>query len=151
MSIVICCICHSAVFYDFIPKKNKGVKIFQSIQKYKAEWSLLLIGLSWMIFSLSYTPPTGDTPGVWYQRSGAIGVLSAVIVEFRLFFHSLHESYFSTVDRSSLSPMEKKLLWETIGKPVGTLRIFTLGMALHGTITWGYGDLLYPLFISFSP
>jgi hypothetical protein len=72
----------------------------------------------------------------WFQRSGSIMVIFAVLLEFNLFkYNSVEEAGTVYVEGQAVSkggalPTFKKII-----------KVFGFILAILGTLIWGYGDL----------
>jgi hypothetical protein len=116
-----------------------GTHRLMDLDKYlvlRKEISLLLIGVLWSVFSYFFT--LYGEPDIWFTRSGAVLVLMAVIVEFRLGIIQQRNSSRSTVvaglgiPNSSRSPSENK-----------NVAAVAHVLAVTGTLIWAYGDWLH--------
>ncbi|MEX1215726.1 hypothetical protein [Saccharospirillum sp.] len=80
--------------------------------------------------------PEGDSPGVWFQRSGSILVVFSVLADAIL--ASLFTSLFPGSQTVVLTDDDAVSL-----KPLYTIvSIFAVVFTVVGTVIWGYGDLL---------
>lgn len=109
--------------------------------KEKVEWweyTLLTIGFSTLMVSFLFSMLQND--GLWFARSGSIGVIFGAILEYNF-------SY------------QQQLLNQDIGKKLGVwvdhpidytetisiriIKTLTHFLLLISTIIWGYGDLIF--------
>ena len=103
----------------------------------KAIGSAALILFAVIVLAATYNGillPEIDDPDVWFQRSGSVAVFIAVYLEYIAQFQLKNLAEFEieriTFDRPFSSYFE-------------LISQFCVGLAIIGTIVWGYGDLLY--------
>ncbi|WP_394224455.1 hypothetical protein [Alteromonas gracilis] len=77
--------------------------------------------------------PSTEELGVWFQRSGSLIVLFAVLGEY---YVSKMASTLRPAGHVGITKME-----ETLPKTVGLFHLIALFLAIIGTFIWGYGDL----------
>jgi len=126
------------------------------LSKYKIEWLLLVFGLLSISVSI-YFDLCSINSTTWFARSGAIVVLVAAIVEFRLASYSYEDIYNAAIQTArkkastpsvSDNPMVNGLVQSNLTKkPEAPLSRKILSVVSHifvilGTAVWGYGDLL---------
>ncbi|MCE2029307.1 hypothetical protein [Sessilibacter corallicola] len=115
-----------------------------SIKKYRVEWALIALAYLTMIIPGYFKPDIVLEPiEVWYQRSGALVVMLAIMVEFRLSWESHFNQYFSRPNDGDFSKMVE--IWNEEGRPLSIIHVFVNILLVWGTITWAYGDLIHPL------
>jgi hypothetical protein len=91
--------------------------------------AVLAIGMDWH--------PAGDSPGVWFQRSGSILVVFSVLADAIL--ASLFTSLFPGSQTVVLTDDDAVSL-----KPFYTIvSVFAVIFTAVGTVIWGYGDLFF--------
>lgn len=79
--------------------------------------------------------PINEDIAIWFQRSGSLIVMCAVLIEFQLF--SIHGAIFpSDVSFSQFTDLENKY-----GNKHKLFSVFAASVAILGTVIWGYGDL----------
>jgi hypothetical protein len=120
--------------------------------KYKTEWLLLSGALLMSIVSIfGDISTTIDTN--WFARSGAILVLFAAIVEYRLslfLFDDIHNAAVkNAIKNSVIASFEDNKFIQALTaikpkppKPRATLAITSHIYIITGTLIWGYGDLI---------
>jgi len=106
------------------------------LSRLKLEVSLLVLSFSWVLFSYFYS--FGQEPDTFFARSGAVMVLLAVIVEFRLnneLFKVMQNNFYANYSKvkpvPSLPPRHKIIS-----------RLAHLFVVV-GTFIWGYGDIIF--------
>ena len=124
--------------------------------KHKKEWLLLIISIVFSMASMFFDIQTVDDT-IWFQRSGAVLVLFAAIVEYRLASYS-HDEVFDaikvTAKKRAVMPnisdndLVNGLVKSNIASKPETpkdrkvLKLFAHVFVVLGTAIWGYGDLL---------
>lgn len=76
--------------------------------------------------------PSNELAEVWFQRSGSIAVVLAILAEIGLFSLTLRNE--SLVENMYL---------QKLGRWIDTGEILAKTMLVVGTLVWGYGDLIY--------
>lgn len=124
--------------------------------KYNKEWLLLVISILFSMASMFVDVQTVDDT-IWFQRSGAVLVLFAAIVEYRLASYSHDEVYDAikvTAKKRAVMPnisnndLVNGLIKSNIASKPETpkyrkvLKLFAHVLIVLGTAIWGYGDLL---------
>jgi hypothetical protein len=106
-------------------------------RKYTIEWGL--IGVAILVAILSVIADYYSTGCNWFARSGAIAVLLAAIVEYRISSHIYDDIYRANAQQqhSGFATKPKK------PKNRDILSFLTHTILILGTIIWGYGDLLW--------
>ncbi|GHB74758.1 hypothetical protein GCM10008107_25330 [Psychrosphaera saromensis] len=102
-----------------------------------------------------------DTPSIWFQRSGSIIVITAIILELKHknkmnLLYSFTQKLIIDNLKVDLEPSNKPYYslsadneMREIIKPYDTLvEINLIVWAIIGTMIWGYGDIIYKLFNS---
>ena len=84
--------------------------------------------------------PSSESLGIWFQRSGSIIVLLAVMIEFNLFKIGSELSSNGRVDN------ELHILIDKFSSLKVWFSFFSSVLVIIGTVIWGYGDL----FIKYS-
>lgn len=79
--------------------------------------------------------PEEENISVWFQRSGSLIVMLAVIVEFNLL--SIH----TYLNSARIHFNEYEDLKKKYGVKHNIFSVFTVIIAIAGTVIWGYGDL----------
>lgn len=107
-------------------------------RNYKIEWFILVIALMSVLVSAILDMYTEDLS--LFARSGAIAVLLAAIVEYRISSHIYDDIYRASAQQkhSGFATKPKQ------AKNRGSLSLVTHSILITGTIIWGYGDLLWP-------
>ena len=105
--------------------------------KYKIEWSL--IGITILVTVVSVIADYYSIDCNWFARSGAITVLLAAIVEYRISSHIYGDIYRANAQQQSsgFATKPKKPKNRVI------LSFVTHTVLIIGTIIWGYGDLIW--------
>uniref|UniRef100_U1KRN0 Uncharacterized protein n=1 Tax=Pseudoalteromonas citrea DSM 8771 TaxID=1117314 RepID=U1KRN0_9GAMM len=94
--------------------------------------SIISIILGWFgVFK-----PNTEGLDVWFQRSGSITVVFALLCEFKLFPVN-NSLYISRIHFNDFSQLKEKY-----GLLHNILSMIALILMILGTIIWGYGDLL---------
>ena len=120
----------------------------QSKKFFIFEWILLAFGVLVTIVASQWKPGSvEESHAVWFQRSGSIAVLCSLLVEFRINFRALLESYFPKEAPSDCTISQQIENWHEKGYPIGCLHRVALILATGGTAIWGYGDLLCNLVV----
>jgi hypothetical protein len=109
--------------------------ILKGYEDFYTELCLLLIAMLWV--ALAYAFPFTKYYDIWFARSGSIMVLSAVIVEYRLF-----KLYMEEISSSIFIVSMKKPLPIFISDEQNSISIVAHIFVVCGTLIWGYGDLL---------
>ena len=112
-------------------------RVGTNLKNYK-EWKsevLFLIGS--MLFVLISSIVSYFSGWTWFARSGSIMVLSAVIVEYRLF-----KLYMEEISSSIFIVSMKKPSPIFISDEQNNISIVAHIFVVCGTLIWGYGDLL---------
>jgi uncharacterized membrane protein YhaH (DUF805 family) len=78
-----------------------------------------------------------DTPGQWFERSGAVMTAFAVFAQFRA--GGLAAMIAGGTFAESWQAYHKYKHYQT------ALAVLSLVLVVIGTVIWGYGDLLFPL------
>lgn len=79
--------------------------------------------------------PIDETLSIWFQRSGSLMVIIAIITEFKLF--SLND-YFDLNNTRMFAPVDLPKTYKSI---YYAITIAALMSMLIGTLIWGYGDI----------
>jgi len=95
---------------------------------------ILSICIPYSLF-LSYLPEN-ETLSTWFQRSGSLMVVIAIIAEFKLF--SLND-YFDLNDTRVFGPVDLPATYKSIYKAIIIVALISM---VIGTIIWGYGDII---------
>lgn len=107
-------------------------------REYTIEWILIVVAIFVAVISViaDYYSANYD----WFARSGAIAVLLAAIVEYRISSHIYDDIYRAIAQQkhSGFATKAKK------SKNRSILSFITHTVLILGTIIWGYGDLLCP-------
>ncbi len=87
--------------------------------------------------SIILPEPNGETADLWFQRSGSITVIFALLAEHQAFKIN-----------AILSPENNPILTlgdikEYFKKEANRYTVCALSMATLGTLIWGYGDFVY--------
>lgn len=78
-----------------------------------------------------------DSPGGWFQRSGAaISVLA-------IFNQQIINGIDRQLQPKGLTTMAKAMAWTTVYPKLSTIEAVNVGVILVGTLIWGYGDLIF--------
>lgn len=125
------------------------------LSKYKTEWALLIIGLICASFSI-YLDIDSVKYTTWFSRSGAIVVLVAAIVEYRLssyLYEDIYQAAIITARKKATMPniSDSNLVNQLVRSNLTTkpepprsrkiLSGTSQTLVIIGTIVWGYGDL----------
>lgn len=100
------------------------------------EYTLLFFGFLWSLVSYFYS--ISGEPDIWFARSGAILVLFAIIVEYRL-----SKMLQTEINNSNVVAGLGIPAGVSVPKANSILSIVTHITVLLGTIVWAYGDLLH--------
>ena len=105
-------------------------------KKLLKEYFLLLAAIAWSVVSYCYHL-SGD-PSMWFARSGAVLIFSAVVVEYRL-------SGMLQKRTSSANATAGLGIPTGVGVPKANkiLAIVSHVLVLLGTIIWAYGDVFH--------
>lgn len=107
-----------------------------NFDKYRTEIILLIIGFFFVI--ISYKASIYDIKGLWFMRSGAILVLFAAIVEFRL-----NDKTLKSINRKNVgSHAFKTPINMNNSKEHNIIAFIAHIFIILGTLIWGYGDLI---------
>lgn len=98
-----------------------------------------LAALLALVFVFGYfgiLKPKTEVYSIWFQRSGSLIVMLAILMEYKLF--SIHQAIFpEKITLRQFSGLENKY-----GKKHKIFSIISTLFAIFGTFIWGYGDLL---------
>lgn len=111
----------------------------RSILKFKLEYLFLL--LSVLIVVTSFAIDLCTTSSTFFARSGSLMVLFAVIVEYRIsgfIYDDIQKAMLLNSKIDVPIPLKAKPRKDKI-----FLSRITHGLAIVGTLIWGYGDLLF--------
>lgn len=118
------------------------------LSKYKTEW-LLLLGALLISMGSVFGDLYSEKDTTWFARSGAILVLFAAIVEYRLSSFLFDDIHSAAVKNAALSTFEDNKLLRALTaiKPKPPKSRATLAITSHifiiiGTFIWGYGDFI---------
>lgn len=100
------------------------------------EYSLLVIAAIWALISYFFSI-SGD-PDVWFARSGAVMVFSAVAVEYRL--GGMLQNNISAANAVAGLGIPSAVSVPPENRYLATINH---AFALVGTLIWAYGDLLW--------
>lgn len=119
--------------------------MIRSWEFYKAQYLLLLLAAIWCLIAFLWLPPIfdGEKHNIWYQRSGAVAAYFSLLVEFMLMYKTQALVRAQPINRSNFGDEAREDDWKTNGIPGLYIQGTTLFMALYGTLTWAYGDLIY--------
>lgn len=120
--------------------------------KFKKEWLLLCVACLISVVSI-YSDLSTVKETTWLARSGAILVLFAAIVEYRLsafLFDDIHKAAVkNAIKNTAISTFDNNKLLQALTaiKPKPPTSRATLAIISHlfiiiGTVIWGYGDIL---------
>jgi hypothetical protein len=107
-------------------------------RNYKIEWFILFI--SAMSVFISGVLDIYIENHSLFARSGAIAVLLAAIVEYRIASHIYDDIYRASAKQKFTGFATKPKQ----AKNRGPLSLVTHSILITGTLIWGYGDLLWP-------
>jgi len=123
-------------FITFLVLKQKYIEgIFQTTGPFPHQNSLVMYLLLYGALFLSYLPEN-ETLSTWFQRSGSLMVVIAIIAEFKLF--SLND-YFDLNDTRVFGPVDLPATYKSIYKAIIIVALISM---VIGTIIWGYGDII---------
>ena len=110
----------------------------EEFDKYKAaKWKFLgyvFLSIACGLLALTgFLKPLTEELGIWFQRSGSLVVLFAVLGEY---YASKMASTLRPAGYVGITTMEKELT-----KTVNIFHFIALFLAITGTFIWGYGDL----------
>lgn len=108
-------------------------------RNYKFEWVLLALAVLFSVVS-AIADCYSDSLN-WFARSGAIVVLIAVVVEYRISSH-----IYEDIQRAQFQQSKIDLSVPLKGKPAPqrkTLSMAAGALVVLGTSIWGYGDLVW--------
>ena len=97
---------------------------------------ILASAFIWLV--ISYFISFAGEPDLWFARSGAILVLAAVIVEFRLGGMIMNEISAANAVAGLGIPSGVSISKENV-----IVARLAHTSAIFGTVVWAYGDLLY--------
>jgi hypothetical protein len=83
---------------------------------------------------------------IWFQRSGSLTVLFAVWLEFKLFKIT---NLIKPISKNGLTYQDlahRAALNTKYGNRLKTYKHITAGLAIAGTVIWGYGDIIRKFF-----
>lgn len=100
------------------------------------EYALLFLGVSWSLTSYFYS--ISGEQSTWFARSGAILVLFAIIVEYRL-----NKMVQAEINNANISAGFNIPAGIRVPRANSSLAIVSHVAVLSGTIIWAYGDLMY--------
>ncbi|WP_299178790.1 hypothetical protein [uncultured Neptuniibacter sp.] len=94
-----------------------------------------IIAISMPFYLVSPYLSENETLSTWFQRSGSLMVIIAIITEFKLY--SLND-YFDLNNTRMFVPVD---LPKTYKSTYFVISIVALMSMLIGTLIWGYGDI----------
>lgn len=108
---------------------------------YSACLLLLAVALIAPIYSWSGWRPDGESPGVWFQRSGAIATIFSLlsVTVLTMGTNTLHKPG-TWGDKFKLEVLDEFRLRFSIAE------WSSFGLTIAGTFIWGYGDLIFARF-----
>lgn len=80
--------------------------------------------------------PVNETTATWFQRSGSLMVVIALLVEFKLF--SI-QAYFDLYNTAMYVPVDIPKIYRVMYICISTFAALTMVL---GTLIWGYGDII---------
>ena len=108
-----------------------------TLDKYDKAY-IFMLGLALLFTTCSFGASLLHPEGNWFSRSGAVMVLLALFVEFRIGTAQQEANSdatfiagFANLPMSGDLPLAKQIIAKT-----------ALWVAIFGTLIWGYGDLL---------
>ena len=108
-------------------------------RNYKFEWVLLVVAV---LFSVASAVADCYSDSLnWFARSGAIVVLIALVVEYRISSHIYEDIQRAQFLQSKINPSIPLK-----GKPAPQRKKISIAahaLVVFGTIIWGYGDLAW--------
>lgn len=104
----------------------------------------LLAAISFPIFAWFGILSLDDNNGDWFQRSGSLVVLCAAIIEYILFRINISATPASGDKTASGSDRKTSAMYL---RYILALKYITAVVAIVGTIIWGYGDLIFAIFM----
>ena len=108
---------------------------------FQISMALILVAIAVPALALlSDFRPSTELVSTWFQRSGSIVVLLAVLIEFNIFKAK------SELDFKGLIDNEIPDLHKKFDKKVCLYSCLGVIIAITGTVIWGYGDILYLAF-----
>ena len=111
-------------------------------QTYAYDWSIILVSVilaicSYYLDFIEWKFIFTETV-YWFQRSGSLVVLLAVVLEFRQIVYTKEGDKVQSLKgvvsgnfASSMNDKQKLFQW------------FAIGLSIAGTFIWGYGDLRF--------
>ncbi|MDO6536939.1 hypothetical protein [Alteromonas stellipolaris] len=108
-------------------------------RKYQSEWSIIVVAI--LVAIISVITDYYSTGYNWFARSGAVVVLLAAFVEFKISSH-----IYEDIQRAQFMQSKINMAIPLKAKPTKPRR--NVSFAAHillvvGTIIWGYGDLIW--------
>ena len=112
------------------------LSILKEYKQFEIEILLLFISIIWVFISLFISEN-------WFARSGSIMVLFSVIIEYRLL-----KAHNDMVNRKvQASVHTRRALKITVLEEHKKISFITHIFLVVGTLIWGYGDLIFLLFV----
>jgi len=124
-----------------VSQRSRTINYNFNIVFFRLSMSLLLPILSWFGV-LKYD----ENIGTWFSRSGSLMVLFALLAEVKLF---KIDGLTKPVSENGLTYADlgvRDQLYLRYSKPISRWKFITMGLAVCGTIIWGYGDLIWKFF-----
>ncbi|TMU24513.1 hypothetical protein E0L35_09705 [Halomonas sp. ATBC28] len=109
-------------------------------RSYKIEWAVLACAV--LVALVSVAADYFYDSWNWFARSGAIVVLLAAVVEYRIYNH-----IYDDVQRAQFQQTKIDLSVPIKAKPTKERRRVSVAahvLVILGTVIWGYGDLIWP-------
>jgi hypothetical protein len=100
-----------------------------------AFWLMLAIGVL-VLSSIPGLFPASQTNAQWFQRSGSITTIGALVIG--LFVTRLRDN----LQGRSIGSLYGQHVFKEIRIPYRIAAVSTVACTILGTIVWGYGDLL---------
>lgn len=121
---------------------NYGVQLGYLLRYFTAVLTISLVGYGLlfvgeaMIDTIRMASVYGDEPKLWFQRSGAVLVCLAVLIEFGFIKIVKMEHESRKIINEHVDDQIYKIIYFVA-------HVFAFAIAIIGTLVWGYGDILY--------
>ncbi len=102
---------------------------------------LILIILIPLLAANSCMKPVNEDASTWFQRSGSLMIVFAIWIEFKL-FKVADDIFLNGIVTDQQSELAEKYRCK-----FEIMKYLAVIGALFGSVIWGYGDIIYKIFI----
>ena len=103
-----------------------------------------LMGICFLCWNYAWSGifiPEGESPSVWFQRSGSISLVFCILAEIYFFKHLALAS--EILSKNSITDEDFSQLWFNNVRSYASFFVHLL--TVFSTLIWGYGDVVHKM------